>query len=209
MLRLADIQLKQCLTFDFAKSSFCDSYTFSQPLGLVAVSIRQINRPWKFWRVASVRMPEANVGRKRHGEGCKLEEETEAGMGPQEKTEENERTVCDGVRGKRRAKRRTERAEASARSFPFRGRQGGRKGGGGANSRDINSVLALGGLHRRKLRAEGESIPFLPATNVYPSLRRSPFLPLLPPGPHRRCLQRNHPRRARLGRRYKSEISHS
>lgn len=104
-------------------------------------------------------------------------------MGPQERTEENERAVCDGVRGKRRAKRRTERAEASARSFPFRGRQGGRKGGGGANSRDINSVLALGGLHRRKLRAEGESIPFLPAANVYPSLRRSPFLPLLPSPP--------------------------
>lgn len=48
-------------------------------------------------------------------------------------------------------KRRTERAEASARSFPFRCRRGGRgpgAGRGGANSRDINSVLALGGLHR-------------------------------------------------------------
>lgn len=50
--------------------------------------------------------------------------------------------------------RRTERAEASARSFPFWCRRGGRGprgdggvGRGGANSRDINSVLALGGLH--------------------------------------------------------------
>lgn len=98
-------------------------------------------------------------------------------MGPQERTEENVRAVCDGVRGKRRAKRRTERAEASARSFPFGGRRGGRKEGGGVNSRDINSVLALGGLHRRKLRAEGE---YYPPFSVSPRDQRLSIPPSFP-----------------------------
>lgn len=107
-------------------------------------------------------------------------------MGPQERTEENER--ASGVRRrarerKRRAKRRTERAEASARSFPFRGRRGGRKGAGGANSRDINSVLALGGLHRRKLRAKGEYYPPFSVSPRDQHLSIPPSVVSLPPSP--------------------------
>lgn len=124
------------------------------------------------------------------------------------KTRERERaggndgaTVCEG---KDEAKRRAERAEASARSFPFWGRRGGRKagGGGGANSRDINSVLAPGGLQRRKLRAEGEyysRIPLRPAF-IPPSFPPS-LSPSIPPPPPLPLPRSNHPhaRRGWLG----------
>lgn len=133
-------------------------------------------------------MPEANVGRKRHGEdgSSKRRQKQEwdrKRMKENEREREKEReTESDRERAVERAHEgkdeRTERAEASARSFPFWGRRGGRKGGGGANSRDINSVLALGGLQRRKLRAEGEyyPLPFPPACSSRPM-----SIPPLPP----------------------------
>lgn len=53
----------------------------------------------------------------------------------------------------------------------------GTKEGGGVNSRDINSVLALGGLHRRKLRAEGE---YYPPFSVSPRDQRLSIPPSFP-----------------------------
>ncbi|KOX69431.1 hypothetical protein WN51_05594 [Melipona quadrifasciata] len=63
---------------------------------------------------------------------------------------------------------------------------------GGANSRDINSVLALGGLQGRKLRAEGVASP--PASLAHHhhhrrrlsssfSLAERPHPPVHPPRP--------------------------
>lgn len=77
-------------------------------------------------------------------------------MGPQVDGGERENggTVCEGKdeRSGEPRERRHPRAH-----FRFGAVEGDEKGG--ANSRDINSVLALGGLQRRKLRAEGEYYP--------------------------------------------------
>lgn len=69
--------------------------------------------------------------------------------------------------------------------FRFGAVEGDEKGG--ANSRDINSVLAPGGLQRRKLRAEGEYYPrvplrpaFIPASFPPPPCSTSSSPP--PPG---------------------------
>ncbi|KYN13424.1 hypothetical protein ALC57_14437 [Trachymyrmex cornetzi] len=76
-----------------------------------------------------------------------------------EESERNGRTMCEGKdeRSGEPRERRHPRAH-----FRFGAVEGDEKGG--ANSRDINSVLALGGLQRRKLRAEGEYRPPSTAT---------------------------------------------
>lgn len=107
-------------------------------------------------------------------------------MGPQVDGGERENggTVFEGKdeRSGEPRERRHPRAH-----FRFGAVEGDEKGGGGANSRDINSVLALGGLQRRKLRAEGEYYsPHPPATRL--SIP-SPLFPL--PRRVHRC---NHPR---------------
>lgn len=116
-----------------------------------------------------------------------------------EKSERNGRTMCEGKdeRSGEPRERRHPRAH-----FRFGAVEGDEKGG--ANSRDINSVLALGGLQKRKLRAEGES-PFPRITLQPPRLYPTVAFPSV----SRRVHQCNHPWRARVGRRYKSEISHS
>lgn len=87
-------------------------------------------------------------------------------MGPQVDGGERENggTVCEGKdeRSGEPRERRHPRAH-----FRFGAVEGDEKGG--ANSRDINSVLALGGLQRRKLRAEGEYYPPPPRISLQPA----------------------------------------
>lgn len=110
------------------------------------------------------------------------EEETEVGMGPQVDGGERENggTVFEGKdeRSGEPRERRHPRAH-----FRFGAVEGDENGGGegSANSRDINSVLALGGLQRRKLRAEGEYYP--PASSGNPPLYPIATFPLASPRP--------------------------
>lgn len=101
-------------------------------------------------------------------------------MGPQVDGGERENggTVCKGKdeRSGEPRERRHPRAH-----FRFGAVEGDEKGG--ANSRDINSVLALGGLQRRKLRAEGEYYPPPLASPCNP--RPYPTAALSPPPPPR------------------------
>jgi len=93
-----------------------------------------------------------------------------------EESERNGRTMCEGKdeRSGEPRERRHPRAH-----FRFGAVEGDEKGG--ANSRDINSVLALGGLQRRKLRAEGEYCPLSPASPCNPRVSIPPSL--FPPCP--------------------------
>lgn len=90
-------------------------------------------------------------------------------MGPQVGGGERERTVGRCAREKTSEAENRESGGIRALISVLGPSRGDEKGG--ANSRDINSVLALGGLQRRKLRAEGEYYP------VPPPLLRIPLLP--------------------------------
>jgi len=102
------------------------------------------------------------------------------------------------VRGKRRSEAESRESGGIRALISVLGPSKGDEKGG-ANSRDINSVLAPGGLQRRKLRAEGEYYP----SPSQPALSRrrslSPPLPSLPASPPvlRRVSPERPPSRAR------------
>jgi len=75
----------------------------------------------------------------------------------------------NGVRGKRRSEAESRESGGIRALISVLGPSKGDEKGG-ANSRDINSVLAPGGLQRRKLRAEGEYYPSPPRDPRYPAV---------------------------------------
>lgn len=153
-------------------------------------------------------MPEANVGRKRDTRRMQARRGDRSGNGTTRedvgggKRESRCATVCEGKDERSGEPRERRHPRAHFRFGTVEGNEKGRRGG--VNSRDINSVLALGGLQRRKLRAEGE---YYPPFSVSPLDQRSshpsvvfPFLsPSVCPPPPPRPPTQNHPRRARVG----------